>query len=311
MKAISDKCKNAYPKYFMLFVGVGKSTLGNYFLGYDGYNGPFKVYSSFGRVTTEPDVRVIEINDRGRKLNLIDTPGLFDLKDNLTSEFALKKLANTINHCSYGIQAIVLVLKKEYNSDTINKRIKIIEGHFGKESLNYMLVAFTHFSINEMDKNSMRNTFNSDIENFLKNIGDRWIVSPNPDLFVHESVAENIISTAYENINEAKVIIDSFSSAYTTKMFNHAQEVLKAGGCFSLDTIVTLENGKKIEMGKVKIGDKVACGIFNGDGIVKLEYSEVYLIAHLDKHQRTEFLTVEYTKPDGMTGNYINSTFCV
>ena len=99
-------------KYFVLYVGVGKSTLGNYLLGYNGDNGPFKVGGTADPVTTlEPDIRLIEIN--GRTYNLIDTPGLFDIHDGLRSEIVLKKLANTINQCSYGIQAIILVLKKK------------------------------------------------------------------------------------------------------------------------------------------------------------------------------------------------------
>jgi len=343
-------------KYFVLYVGVGNSTLGNYLLGHNGDNGPFKTGSSFDPVTLEPNLRLIEIN--GRTYNLIDTPGLFDIHDGLRSEIVLKKLANTINQCSYGIQAIILVLKK-HNIGEINRRIQLIKGYLGEGSLNNMLVAFTYVGIKETDKDVMRKTFNSDMKNFLKKIGNRWIVSPHPNSFVLDDVAKKI---AYKNINETKNIIDTFNSAYTTEMFNNVrrareeaeknaklarkeaeanakfnaqEERLRScekelerihkkideagrrvameeakGGCFSLDTIVTLENGKKIEMSKVRIGDKIACGVFNGDGIVELEYSEVYLIAHLDKHQRTEFLKVEYTKPDGMTGNYINSTYC-
>src|SRR5437016_4315385 len=106
----------------MLRIGVGKSTLGNYLLGYYRDDGPFEVGSLFDPVTLEPNVELIEIN--GRKFNLIDTPGLFDVHDGPRSENALKKIANAINHCSYGIQAIILVLKKDFD-EAINKRIQI------------------------------------------------------------------------------------------------------------------------------------------------------------------------------------------
>src|SRR5439155_1468807 len=100
---------------FFTFVGVGKSTLGNWLLGYHGDNGPFETKASCDPVTLEPQTSVIEINDR--RYNLIDTPGLFDVKDNARSEVALTKLANTINHCSYGIQAIVFVVRKSFGKE--------------------------------------------------------------------------------------------------------------------------------------------------------------------------------------------------
>ncbi|PKC63188.1 hypothetical protein RhiirA1_423028, partial [Rhizophagus irregularis] len=114
--------------------------------------------------------------------------------------------------------------------------------------------------------------------NFLNKIDNRWIVSPNPDLFTLE---DDIV---YTNVYEAKDIIESFPEAYTTDMFNRVrrareeaeeaarikaqEERLRAceeeisrlrnnagiqaarneaeKQCFSLDTIVTLEGGKKI-----------------------------------------------------------------
>ncbi|RIA95058.1 AIG1 family-domain-containing protein [Glomus cerebriforme] len=323
-----------YPAILLIGdAGVGKSTLGNWLLGYHGDNGPFETKASCDPVTLEPQTSLIEINDR--KYNLIDTPGLFDVKDDARSEIALTKLANTINHCSYGIQAIIFVVRKAFGKE-IDRRIQAIQGFLGEKSLDHMVIAFTHVNMDQtMDRRIMKQSFSSRMIKFLDRIDNRWIVSPHPDLF---NLDDDIV---YTNVYEAKDIIDSFPEAYTTEMFNKVRsareeaeetarreerirsceeelekirrEIDRAGResakrevenhCFSLDTIVILESGEKIEMSKVKIGDKIACDVYNSGGISKLKYSEVYLIAHVDKHKETEFLKVEYTKPDGMTGN--------
>src|SRR6266542_1614003 len=95
--------------YFFFCAGVGKSTLGNYFLEhYQGDNGPFRTNYTNYEVTLETDIKLIEI--KGRKFNLIDTPGFININDKSTYD----KLAETINHCTYGIQSIIFIVKHAF-----------------------------------------------------------------------------------------------------------------------------------------------------------------------------------------------------
>ncbi|CAG8732938.1 3794_t:CDS:2, partial [Acaulospora morrowiae] len=54
-----------------------------------------------------------------------------------------------------------------------------------------------------------------------------------------------------------------------------------------------LETGETIPISSVIVGDKVCVDANNG----RLEFSEVYLIAHYDPETETEFLKIEFTSP--------------
>ncbi|CAG8529953.1 17110_t:CDS:2 [Dentiscutata erythropus] len=292
-----------YPVIVLLgHTSSGKSTLGNWLLGNHGYGGPFENDSSSGPgpVTTQCQPASIKINDR--IFDLIDTPGVFDTDADIRSEETLEKIADLIYHCSYGVQAIIFVVDITQRQPFKNT-MKIIQGFLGEAALDHMIVAFTHTTKDQTERDQILN-LTREMKELLSSVNNRWFISPNPDIFREDS------DVVIKNMVKAKLMIDEFQSAYTTATFNKVRdaedkraEALRVArySCFKLDTKVLLENKKVVPMSSVRVGDRVCCGAING----KLKFSEVYLIAHYNSESMTEFLKVEFTTPDGIKSSLL------
>ncbi|CAG8845725.1 9590_t:CDS:2, partial [Racocetra persica] len=92
--------------------GSGKSTLGNWLFGFQGDdpNATFKTGWSMDPITQESQAGLIRIN--GKNYNLIDIPAVFNnmSMSDVRDDVVLKKIAEVILVCSYGIQAIFFVV---------------------------------------------------------------------------------------------------------------------------------------------------------------------------------------------------------
>ncbi|PKY29397.1 hypothetical protein RhiirB3_483566 [Rhizophagus irregularis] len=81
----------------------------------------------------------------------------------------------------------------------------------------------------------------------------------------------------------------------------------KNQSCFGLETQVELESGRIIQMSELETGDRVLSNIRNGIA----EYSEIYLIAHIEKLEHEEkFAKISFTRPDGSKGNLFIRFYC-
>lgn len=149
---------------------------------------------------------------------------------------------------------------------------------------------------------------------FLSQLDNRFIVSPNPDIFepgdpivaYHMTKLKNYIVDfpdlyIFEKVHRNRLMrgINNLSTyAYLVK--DYVSNSIEKNGCFAADSKVTLQNGKVIKISELVIGDYVCCGFENG----KQVFNEVFLFIHADHNSLTEFQSIDFMKKDGSLGDY-------
>ncbi|CAI2166199.1 4492_t:CDS:2 [Funneliformis geosporum] len=307
--------------------GAGKSTLANLIFG--GVR-KFETSDSSDSCTQICQSSLIQLDDK--EYNFVDTPGIFDTQK--PDDDIMKEISQSIVQCSNGIVAILYVIA--WGRYTLEQQLttdKVIE-FLGEGSCRHLIVVFTKCKKEQtQDRYKMENDYSANkyLKTFLDKVGNRWVISPNLDVFDEDT---QIVKDQMDNL---KNYIKLMPRPYTTDMFekvriarekrlkeialeierseenqqriideernagtNAAKDAVEesGGGCFSLRSKVILVDSKRIEMTQLSIGDTVCCGEENG----KLIFSEVYAIVHADDKTITQYQRINYLKADGTEG---------
>ncbi len=115
--------------------GVGKSASGNTILGEKKFNSEARAASRNKQCSSEKQM----INDR--EVLVVDTPGLYDT--NLSNEEVIKEITKCITLAAPGPHVFLLVLSIGRFTAEERSIIRLIQEHFGKGVLRYMMVLFT------------------------------------------------------------------------------------------------------------------------------------------------------------------------
>ncbi|CAB4421894.1 unnamed protein product [Rhizophagus irregularis] len=296
--------------------GSGKSTLANMLIGEK------KFQTSDNSDSSTQICQSTLINLNGKEYNLVDTPGIFDTKK--PKNEILDEIARSIIQCSHGLIAILFVMAAgrytEEQQITTNTVMKFLGQ---EESRRHIIVVFTGCRKKQTrDRHLMEQDFNGSLRSFLDQVENRWVISPDPDMF-----DESNDPVVERHMNDLKTYIGLMPMPYTPELFekvriarekelleigsnetdkqiNAGLEVAKkgfesgGGGCFPLHSKVILADGKRIEVSKLSIGDNVCCGEKNG----KLIFSEIYAVVHTDNQTVTQYQRIDYLKSDGKEG---------
>lgn len=116
--------------------GVGKSTTGNTILGFRAFDTKVSATS----VTAKTQYN--ETSRFGKKLVVVDTPGLFDT--NRTEEEILVEMTKWYTLVSPGIHAILLVVQVGRFTEEEQKTVDFFMKVFGDDLKDFLVVVFTH-----------------------------------------------------------------------------------------------------------------------------------------------------------------------
>ncbi|RGB34003.1 hint module-domain-containing protein [Rhizophagus diaphanus] len=145
--------------------------------------------------------------------NIVDTPGVFDTED--LDTVILEEIARTIQKCAYGVKAILFVVEAKRFTNEQKEMINRILLFLGKEASRYMISVFSHCNAKQTKdlEYFKRFCWNDPVKAFVNSVGNRWAISPNPDIFPPDDPVHE------ECLKELQERIISIDGVYTNDLF--------------------------------------------------------------------------------------------
>ncbi|XP_063765221.1 GTPase IMAP family member 9-like [Eleginops maclovinus] len=191
--------------------GAGKSAAGNTILVREAFQSEQSSSSwTYQCKRAEGDVG-------GRKVTIIDTPGLFDT--NFTQEEVLQKIQMCVSLSAPGPHAFLLVLKLGRFTKEEQDTVKIIQTTFGDQATRYTLVLFTHGDKLKTQTIESFVSKSEELKELIQFCNGRYHVINN------KSKDQVQLDQLLEKID--RMILDNGGGYYTTKMFRKTKKATK------------------------------------------------------------------------------------
>ncbi|XP_058472229.1 GTPase IMAP family member 9-like [Solea solea] len=191
--------------------GVGKSAAGNTILGREAFKSEISPSSKTAECQKDKE------NVGGRKIAVIDTPGLFDT--NFTEEEVLKRIKMCISLSAPGPHAFLVVLQLGRFTKEEKDTVKMIQTTFGEDAAKYTMVLFTYGD--QLKKQSIEGYISesADLQAFIRSCYGRYHVFNNE---IKDAVQTNRLLDKIDEMTMA-----NNGSNYTNDMFMKAEEAIE------------------------------------------------------------------------------------
>uniref|UniRef100_A0A3P8P6I2 AIG1-type G domain-containing protein n=1 Tax=Astatotilapia calliptera TaxID=8154 RepID=A0A3P8P6I2_ASTCA len=193
--------------------GVGKtsSAAGNTILG----RPAFKSTSSAGSVTSECEK--VSGDFEGQTLFIVDTPGLFDTKD---QEKVVGEVMNCIMYCAPGPHVFLIVIQAGRFTSEEQETVKMIQKIFGEKAAGYTIALFTRGDDLEADNITVEKFIcdNQALCGFMSQCGGGYHV------FNNRSKDPSQVKQLLEKIDT--MVQRNGGSYYTSEMLKEAERAI-------------------------------------------------------------------------------------
>ncbi|XP_059209596.1 GTPase IMAP family member 9-like [Centropristis striata] len=191
--------------------GVGKSAAGNTLLGREAFESELSPSSMTSECQKAKGVVA------GKKVAVIDTPGLFDT--NFTEEEVLKKIKMCISLSAPGPHAFLVVLQLGRFTKEEKETVKMIQTTFGEDAAQYTMVLFTHGD--QLRKQTIEGYISEspELQTIIQNCNYQYHV------FNNEIKDPKQTSKLLDKID--KMNMNNGGSYYTNEMFMKAESAIE------------------------------------------------------------------------------------
>lgn len=233
--------------------GNGKSATGNSIVG----RKAFVSRSSTAGVSKKCQLEQVTTKD-GRRLNVIDTPGFFDLKVEMT--IIGQEIVKCMELAKEGLHGVLFVLSiRNRFSDEEANALKALQKLFGENIMKYVVVIFTGGDDLEANNETFEeySQGDKDIEKLLLNCNQRKVIFDNRT--TSETVKEKQVTELLNHIKN--IMLQNESRPYSNDNFRQFQEYsnwcenIKSGG-YSKEQVEDLQKEHAERVRKMEVSTR-------------------------------------------------------